>query len=78
MPVIAGELGVFLRQTADYALFDVVNLQLWQLVGKLPVYACVSASGLTDNGDHLHFDAFSLREFGRRYADAYKKLVSGG
>ena len=78
VPVIAGELGGFLRQTADCALFDVVNRQLRQLAGKLPVYACVNASGLTDNGDHLHFDAFSLRELGRRYADAYEKLVSGG
>jgi hypothetical protein len=80
VPVIAGELGAFLRQRepADHALFDVINRQLRQLVGKLPVYACVSASGLTDNGDHLHFDALSLRELGRRYADAYEKLIRGG
>ncbi len=76
-PVIAGELGAFLGELPDCALFEVVNRQLRQLAGKLPVFACVSASGLTDNGDHLHFDAPSLREFGRRYANAYEKLVGG-
>jgi hypothetical protein len=35
----------------------------------------VSAEGLTDKGDKTHFDSESCREFGRRYAEAYRKLA---
>jgi hypothetical protein len=34
----------------------------------------VSSSGLTHKGDELHFDARSLREFGRRFGLAYLSL----
>jgi hypothetical protein len=44
------------------------------LRATLPAYACVSAVGLTDNGDHVHFNSSSLRTFGRRYADAYRAI----
>lgn len=71
VPVIAGELGTFLQSRTDCNYFNVVNRQLRELVGRLPAYGCASADGLTDNGDSLHFNSVSLREFGRRYAHKY-------
>jgi len=77
VPVITGELGPFLENRADCRFFNVVNQQLRELVGRLPAYDCASAEGLTDNGDRLHFNAESLREFGRRYANKYCNLSRG-
>jgi hypothetical protein len=78
VPVITGELGPFL---ANYppcsSFFNIINQQLRGLVEQVPDYACVSAAGLTDNGDALHFNSASLREFGRRYADAYVAIAGG-
>jgi hypothetical protein len=37
-------------------------------------YAYVSATGTTDRGDHLHFDARSARLLGQRYAQAMRQL----
>jgi len=74
VPVIAGELGHFLKQKQGYDFFDLVNQQLRDLEGSLPAYACVGAEGLNDKGDVLHFDATSLREFGHRYAKRFLSL----
>ena len=74
VPVIAGELGPFLRHREGSDFFELVNQQLRELEGRLPTYACVSAERLRDNGDSLHFNAHSLREFGIRYARKYTEL----
>ncbi len=71
VPVVAGELGPFLTNRPQCNFFGIVNQHLWGCVEQLPAFTCVSAAGLTDNGDALHFNSTSLREFGRRYADAY-------
>jgi len=70
-----GELGSFLRNYEGLDFFALVNEKLRQLDGVLPSYACVSAEGLSDNGDRLHFNAKSLREFGIRYAETYFRLT---
>jgi hypothetical protein len=71
-PFIAGELGSFLAwHEPCRERFRIVNAGLHALRDHLPAYACASAAGLTDNGDRLHFDAPSLRTFGRRYAAAF-------
>jgi hypothetical protein len=75
VPVVAGELGSFLQDRDEAQSFTVVNQQLWELERSLPVYGCVSSKGLSDNGDKLHFNAESLREFGRRYARRYIELT---
>ncbi len=77
VPVITGELGPFLAGQDAYPGYNPINEQLHDLSRSLQPYACVSSAGLTDNGDALHFNAVSLREFGHRYAEAYLKLVSG-
>jgi hypothetical protein len=72
VPFIAGELGPFLSGFSKTAHFSAVNRHLRELGTRVTGYACVRADGMTDNGDSLHFDAKSLREFGIRYADAFR------
>jgi len=75
VPVVAGELGHFLRHDQGYPFFELVNRSLRELEGCLPAYACAGAEGLSDNGDFVHFDAASLREFGIRYAKRFLEMT---
>ena len=68
VPFIAGELAQ-LDERHRQATSE-INAALNSLVGRVANYACVSAAGLRDGGDHLHLDAASARELGRRYAAA--------
>lgn len=67
LAVVAGQLGeFFVRRVGVNAgevnlAFSLASMDLLQLYW-------VSAEGLKHGGDNLHFDAASLREFGRRYA----------
>ncbi|MDT3401549.1 sialate O-acetylesterase [Mucilaginibacter terrae] len=63
LPFIAGELGEF---HPNHTIF---NEQLNKLPQEAPFTAVVSAYGLTQKGDMLHFDGASADELGRRYAD---------
>lgn len=76
VPVLVGELGRFFRNRpkdgAKYA--DIVVEQLRLIPSRVPHSAFVSSEGLTDKGDQTHFDTRSLREFGRRYAEAFRRL----
>ena len=74
--VIAGELGTFLQDHDGCEFFTIVNQQLRELERNLNAYGCVTSEGLTDNGDNVHFNSESLREFGRRYATKYMDLVA--
>lgn len=75
VPVLAGGLGDFLARRESCPLYGEVNRQLKTLEGTLPGYGYVPAEGLLDNGDALHFNAPSLREFGIRYAATYLALA---
>lgn len=66
LPVVLGELGHF-RQDKN-ASTNKINRQLAQVAAEVPHVKLVSAADLQDMGDQTHFDADSLREFGRRYA----------
>lgn len=55
-----------------------INDALKQFALEVENTACVSAAGLTHNGDELHFDAVSARELGRRYARAMLRLKNQG
>ncbi len=75
VPVLAGQLGQFEgnpwndgKKQVDQAHRD--------LPTKVKRTAFVSADGLTDKGDKVHFDSASLRTFGKRYAEAYGKLIA--
>jgi hypothetical protein len=77
LPFVAGELGEFLidrKKQPPIPRASKVN----QALRDLPKHVChtgvVSAHGLTDKGDELHFDSRSQREFGKRYADTMSQL----
>jgi hypothetical protein len=75
LPVIVGQLGAFEGAPWDDArkMIDAAHRQLPESVAGT---GFVSSEGLTDKGDRLHFDSRSLRELGRRYADAYISIAS--
>ncbi len=68
VPFVAGEIGYFNK--ADH-----INAVIRELPEKVPHSAVVSAEGLTDKGDHLHFDTSSARELGKRYARVMRQLL---
>jgi len=74
VPFLLGQLGAFAGKpwSAEYKIVDQAHQSL---VNRVQNAAFVSSSGLMDKGDHVHFDAPSYREFGRRYAEVYLKLV---
>ncbi len=65
VPVIVGELGRFRAASAEF------NAALPGIARHVPHCAYVTAEGLSDRGDHLHFDSASQRILGRRYAEAF-------
>jgi sulfoxide reductase heme-binding subunit YedZ len=73
VPVIVGALGPFLEPD-KHPFAAEVNRQLQLIPTKVPNSSFVSADGLHDKGDKLHFDTASQRELGRRYATAYLAL----
>ena len=77
LPVILGELGGYLAKRHDFPHYRIVNAELRKVPEAVPHSAFVNAEGLTDKGDSLHYDARSLRVFGERYADAYRRLQAG-
>jgi Carbohydrate esterase, sialic acid-specific acetylesterase len=73
-PFIAGQIGQF----ADSPWSDahkLVNAAHEALSQKIPHTAFVSSDKLQHKGDKVHFNAESYREFGKRYAAAYVKLL---
>ncbi len=76
VPIVIGQLSRFPGETWNEAKTRVDAAQ--QLVAKeLPKVAFVSSEGLTSNPDKIHFDSASQREFGKRYAQAYRQLIAG-
>ena len=72
VPFVAGELGRYLNERKTR--WREINAQLHRLEGVVRGYRVVSSEGLTPKSDNVHFDTPSLREFGRRYAEAYRQL----
>lgn len=74
LPFIIGQLGRFEGRpwNASYIEVDAAHRRVATVV---PNVAFVSSEGLGDNGDNLHFSADAARELGRRYAEAYLKLI---
>jgi hypothetical protein len=78
-PFVAGKLGEFLaRESKDGKpnYWPLVNEQLDLVAKSVPHVAVVSSANLKHNGDGVHFDSPSLREFGKRYAKAMTELQS--
>lgn len=74
VPFIAGQIGRFAG--APWSQWkEMVDRAHRTLPDRVPRTAFVSSEGLEDKGDKTHFTAASYREFGKRYAAAYRTLV---
>jgi len=74
VPFIIGQLGRFPeRPWNDQREF--VNKAHVSLSKEMPLVGFVSSDGLGCKPDKVHFDADSLRRFGRRYAGAYLQIA---
>lgn len=69
VPVLVGELGASYNKA--YAPF---NAMLPQVTNAVPRSALVSSEGLGSNPDKVHFSADALRDFGKRYFEAYEAI----
>ncbi len=74
VPFIAGQMGRWPERPWSEAKQQ-VDAAHQGLPASVAHTAFVSARGLKHKGDHVHFDADSYRELGRRYAVAYLKLA---
>lgn len=80
VPFVAGRLGPFLAPTTKEGkptYWKRVDEQIAALPQKVKNTAVADSEGLKAKADQVHFDTASLREFGRRYAAAMKKLQGG-
>ena len=71
IPVIAGEIGRWMRPDGDHAAR--INPGIGKIPSLLPRSAVVSSEGLA-NQDRHHFDREAQRILGGRYYDAFKSL----
>lgn len=74
LPFILGQLGRFPDRPWDDAR-EQVNSIHESTPKKVKKTAFVASTGLKHKGDKVHFDAKSMREFGKRYAEAYIDLT---
>lgn len=75
VPFIVGQLGQYPDVPWD-APRRVVDAAHRALPDKVRRTAFVSSDGLVHGGDKVHFDTPSLRELGRRYAEAYLSITA--
>jgi hypothetical protein len=74
LPVLIGQLGQFAGAGPWDEPSRRVDSAQRNVAGRIPFVAFVPSDGLTSKADNLHFDARSLREFGKRYAAAFAAL----
>ncbi|MBR5840108.1 MAG: sialate O-acetylesterase [Victivallales bacterium] len=80
IPIIVGELGYFASPMVDFDGERInatayMNALFRTIADETPNIALASAEGLDPKPDGIHFNSASLREFGRRYFDAYQSLI---
>lgn len=66
LPIVVGELGNYSTTKKNW---EKLNSKIRSYANTDLNVKIVSASGLTDKGDKLHFDSKSLRILGKRYAE---------
>lgn len=74
VPFLVGGLGDFLEKYFSCDIHVNVNNALKEYADENEMCGFVSAEGLTSNRDNLHFCSASLRVFGERYYEEFKKL----
>ncbi|MBR5322594.1 MAG: sialate O-acetylesterase [Clostridia bacterium] len=78
VPFLLGGLGDYLEfcpRSDVFKNYVHINEQLQNIANTTEMIGFVSAKGLTSNEDYLHFNAPSLREFGIRYYNEFRKLA---
>ena len=76
LPFIFGELSEVIAPKWEFGDYPMQMNEIFREMEKeIPNCRLVSSRELTLKADGIHFDAPSLREFGRRYFDAYLDLV---
>ncbi|BCS35513.1 acetylxylan esterase [Luteitalea sp. TBR-22] len=75
VPFIVGQLGQYPDVPWDDAR-RIVDAAHRSLPARVAHTAFVASDGLVHGGDRIHFDRASLQELGKRYADAYARLVA--
>jgi hypothetical protein len=74
VPFLIGQLGQFPGAGAWDEPTRSVDRAQREVAARVPYSAFVPSDGLTSKPDNLHFDARSMREFGKRYAAALATL----
>ncbi len=74
VPFLVGGLGDYLVNFFKNDIYKEINRSLEEYAKENEMTGFVSAKGLVSNPDNLHFSAASLREFGVRYYEEFKKL----
>lgn len=75
MPIVIGELSEKITEKWNVADRPAkMNRAFYEIAEQLSPCAVVSAEGLSLKADGIHFDSASLREFGKRYFEAYKTI----
>ena len=75
VPFLAGGLGEFLPKCRENLKnYPHINRALQAMACEKKAVGYVPADGLTSNPDNLHFNASSLREFGRRYFEVFQPM----
>ena len=72
LPIILGELGPFSDNPVN---FSSINKIIHEYAADDKNSSVISTSDLKDKGDHLHFDSKGQRMMGKRYAEAYLKML---
>lgn len=73
VPFIIGQLGQFAAVPWNEPT-RAVDAAHRRVAESVPFAAFVRSDGLASNPDNIHFSAAALREFGRRYAEAFHAL----
>ena len=79
LPFIMGELSEKLSSSGDYDFSDRpkrMNKIFHEVASEIPMCGVASSEGLDLKPDGLHFNAVSLRTFGKRYFEVYKKIIN--
>ena len=72
LPVLLGELGSFSENPVN---FNLINKAIHDYAAGDKNSAVISTKDLKDKGDHLHFDSKGQRTMGKRFAEAYLKML---
>ena len=74
VPFLIGQLGQYEDIPWDESR-KIVDQAHQNVAKELPRVAFVSSTGFKHKGDKVHFDSAGLREFGKRYAQAYLNMT---